>query len=312
MGDVVLQIQRMHYPKLNFIFLGMPVTFSICVLEGLLRAGIRPSAIWMPDSSAGRSIQKLQPELSQSELPLLRPFLQEGIAQLAWEEKIPVYAVRDLSSPDAIALLESLHVSVGIVACFPMRLPQEILAIPRFSFLNLHPSLLPAYRGPFPLFWTFRDGVQESGITMHQIDRGLDTGDIVLQSKLIIPDGLNSKEADELFAAEGATLIQAALASLENGDLASQAQGTGASYFGRPSAQDFTIPTTWTAQRAFNFMRGTAEWQMPYRITGDGFDIPARSAIAYDGQGKMDMPYSTQGSESWIKFERGILYVSSC
>lgn len=311
MGDVVLQIQRMHDQKLEFVFFGMPVTFSNRVLEGLLRAGIRPSAIWMPDSSIGRSVQQLQPELSRSELPLVRPYLQQGIAQLAWEEEIPVYAVRDLSAPHAIELLESLHVSVGIVACFPLRLPREILTVPRCGFLNLHPSLLPAYRGPYPLFWTFRDGVQESGITLHQVDSELDTGDIVQQSKLFIPDGLNPKEADELFAAEGTTLILEALAGLQNGALARQAQREGASYFGRPSAEDFTIPTTWTAQRAYNFMRGTAEWQMPYRIAGDGFDLLVRAAIAYKDHGQLDTPYSTQDGESWIKFKRGTLHVSS-
>jgi methionyl-tRNA formyltransferase len=160
------------------------------------------------------------------------------------------------------------------------------------------------------LFWTFRHGKQESGITLHQVDSGLDTGDIVLQSNVFIPDGLSSKEADELFAAQGTTLILEALSGLAGGRLARHAQEAGASYFGRPSEEDFLISTAWTAKRAFNFMRGTAEWEVPYQIQGDGFELLVRSAIAFHGQGEMDVPIVRQGTESWIQFKIGILHAS--
>lgn len=312
MANLVLQMKNIADHNSSFIFLGMPVTFSITVLDGLLQARKRPAAIWIPDDNVdGRtSIRQLQPETSRSELPLVKPYLQEGIIQLAWEHDIPVFAIANLSSAAAFAWLKSQQFNIGIMACFPMRLPQEILGVPRFGFLNLHPSLLPAYRGPYPLFWTFRHGLQESGITLHQVDSGLDTGDIVLQSNLFIPDGLSSKEADELFAAQGTTLILEALSGLAGGRLAGHAQGAGASYYGRPSAEDFLIPTAWTAKRAFNFMRATAEWQMPYRIQGDGFELVVRSAIAFHGQGDMDAPIVRQGTESWIAFKTGILHAN--
>lgn len=310
MADLVLQMKNFSSQEPDFLFLGMPAAFSIRVLDGLLQAGKRPSAIWIADDNvhSSASVSRMQPEISRSELPLVKPYLQEGLAQLAWEHNIPVFLVGDISSPDTVELLESLQIDLGIVACFPMRLPQEILTVPRFGFLNLHPSLLPAYRGPFPLFWAFRHGLQESGITLHHVDIRMDTGDIVEQTNVFIPDGIGVKEADALFATEGTALILNALSDLAAGSLAGHAQGAGASTYGRPSEEDFIIPTEWTAQRAFNFMRGTAEWQMPYRIQGDDFEILVRSAVACNGEATMGAPIVSQGNECWIMFRIGILH----
>lgn len=310
MADLVLQMKNFSSQEPDFLFLGMPVTFSIGVLDGLLQAGKRPSAIWIADDNAhdGASVSRMQPEISRSELPLVKPYLQEGLAQLAWEHNIPVFLVGDISSPDTVELLESLQFDLGIVACFPMRLPQEILSVPRFGFLNLHPSLLPAYRGPFPLFWAFRHGVQDSGITLHYVDSGMDTGDIVQQTNVFIPDGIGSKEADSLFAVQGTTLILNALSGLAAGNLAGHAQGAGASSYRRPSEEDFIITTEWTAKRAFNFMRGTSEWQIPYRIQGNGFELIVRSAVACNDEETMDAPVVSQGNECWIMFRTGILH----
>ncbi len=299
-----------RYP--NFIFLGMPVTFSIRVLEGLLAAGASPSAVWIPENEAvtGVGIRELQPETGKSDLPLLTPYFQRGIAQLAWEHKIPLFAIQGFSSPDTKKALASLRVHAGIIACFSRRLPPDILTIPRSGFLNLHPSLLPAYRGPYPLFWTFRDGLKHSGVTLHHVDEGLDSGDIVLQSAVNIPDGIGASEADALFAEKGTALIVEALSNLALGSLPRRPQEEEAGHFGRPSADDFAIPTDWPAQRAFNFMRGTAEWGLPYRIAGDGFELLARSALAVDSKGILEAPIVRQHRSSRIRFDTGVLHVS--
>jgi methionyl-tRNA formyltransferase len=136
MANLVLQMKNMADHNSSFIFLGMPVTLSIRVLDGLLQARKRPAAVWIPDGNVNdrASIRQLQPEARRSELPLVRPYLQEGIVQLACEHDIPVFAIGNLSSAGAVAWLESQQYDIGIMACFPMRLSQEILGAPRISW----------------------------------------------------------------------------------------------------------------------------------------------------------------------------------
>ncbi len=278
-----------------------------------MQAGKKPIAIIKSDrnSDSGVGIRQLRPEPIKSILPVHNPHLWESIDQLAWKHDIELFAVHDLTASDTTERLHQLKPSLGLVACFPSRLPKQFYSIPHFGFLNLHPSMLPAFRGPYPLFWTFRDGLQESGVTLHVVDEGLDTGDIVLQAKVAIPDGISGGDADMLFATEGIGLILEALSNLAHGDLPRREQKQTGSSFGRPSWADFVIPVDWTARRAYNFMRGTADWRRPYRIVADSFELLARIAISFSNEEGLEAPIVQQGDEAWIKFGSGCLRVST-
>src|SRR5215471_6713061 len=168
------------------IFLGMPGNFSHPPLRALLEAGIEVCAVVVPaplspmqDLPAIR--RREQPQESRSVLPVLESPLYNSILQLAWERQIPVWEVHRLSDPETINVLVAYQPDVICVACFSQRIPRTVLDIPRLGCLNVHPSLLPANRGPEPLFWTFREGSQHTGLTIHLMDEGMDTGPIVAQ-----------------------------------------------------------------------------------------------------------------------------------
>jgi methionyl-tRNA formyltransferase len=201
-----------------------------------------------------------------------------------------------------------LQADLAIVACFPRLIPEHILAVPPHGFLNLHPSLLPELRGPFPLFWTFRLGQQHTGVTVHHMDAGLDSGDIALQQELFLPDGISGPQADALLAAHGGSLLLDACRRLAAGTLPRIPQHSGGSTYSRPTAEDFQIPTSWSARRAYNFICGTAEWGTPYRITGQGIDLTLREAISFNASASQQQPFQQDGRDCSIQFTPGVLH----
>jgi methionyl-tRNA formyltransferase len=181
------------------------------------------------------------------------------------------------------------------------------LNLPPNGFLNLHPSLLPLLRGPYPLFWTFHLGIQ-AGITLHFMDEGLDTGDIVAQKTIEFPDGINGAQADLLMAKAGTSLLVTACRQLEKGSLNKIPQQGESSTYPKPLEEDFSIPTSWSARRAFNFIRGTEEWGRCYPIKGVDFDFKVRTAVSYDPKSTLPRPFQKNGADMWISFTPGTLH----
>ncbi len=298
---------------MRVLYLGMLGEFSIPPLAALLEAGIDVCGVVVPAArqagTSGAPIAKVALEQPPSQLPVVNPFLERSIVHLAWERDIAVFEVSHPGRAETLAALSALRPDVAGVACFPQRLPASLLTLPPHGFLNLHPSLLPAYRGPAPLFWTFRSGESVTGVTIHFMDEGLDTGDIALQAPLDLPDGISGAEADRGCAALGGRLMVEAVQALEHGALPRRKQPAGGSYYPSPSADDFKISTTWPARRAFNFMRGTAEWGQPYSVEVDGESLILKLAVSYSANETLgrDAPIVQLGSEAWIQFTPGVL-----
>jgi methionyl-tRNA formyltransferase len=167
--------------------------------------------------------------------------------------------------------------------------------------------LLPHYRGPYPLFWTFQRGDRNFGVTIHFMDEQLDTGDIVAQAEVDLPDGLSGEEADSTLSQYGAELLLDVLQQLQKGQLVRRPQPPGGSYFPAPQEIDFVIESTWSAQRAFNFMRGTNDWQRSYPIEVAGRRFTLKQALFYSSHEVLDQPYRLWGDQIDIQFSPGVL-----
>ncbi len=296
----------------RILFWGMYGLFSRIMLAALLDAGCHICGVILPfqgNTAVSDPIQPLLPQPTTSQLPMLTPYAAETAVHLAWRNHIPVYALQSLKSAAAASFLAEFQADVACVACFPLRIPPQILTQPRHGFLNVHPSLLPDYRGPAPLFWTLRAGQLKTGVTVHFMDAGLDTGDIALQTAVSLPLGISGPQADQLLAGAGAKLLVKALANLNAGTLTRQPQAAGGSTFPLPQAADFIIPSTWPAKRAFIFMRGTADWQRPYSIITPNQTITARSALAFETNTEQQTSVVWDGRSCWIQLQPGRLLV---
>lgn len=322
------------------LFLGMPGPFSYLVLEGLVARGHKATAVVLPGGAddvlrAVNGPGTSEETLSEAgdELHIVNPIVGVGAAadfqdggrgrdvlgpdrfgdsfggplRVATREGIPVYACGDIGHGKVSRWLEGLALDIVCAACWPQIIPAHVLAIPRFGILNVHPSLLPYYRGPYPLFWQFRSGEMNTGVTVHWMDSGLDTGDIAGQQSIVFEDGIRGVEAEALCASSGGSLASDILEALGAGSLVRDRQPEGGSYFGGPAAADFRLDATWHPRRAFNFMRGTAEYGVPFRYESDGRVQWFRDAVAWrEGGGPRANPDS---GEVWAAFRGGEVLV---
>jgi methionyl-tRNA formyltransferase len=296
----------------RILFFGLPAGAPALALRGLLEDGRQVVGVVVPAEAAphlsptsGPPLAHLEPPGAPEALTLLGNSSSD-VFSLAWAARLPVLAIRDFNRPETTAALAALDADVACVVCFTRRIPAAVLGLPRLGFLNLHPSLLPAYRGPSPLFWQLRDGAP-TGVTVHYLDENLDTGDIAAQTGVPLPDGVSGPEADRLLTQAGLELLRGVLNDLARGTVSRRPQPPGGSYQRFPAEEDFALSTGWPARRAFNFMRGTAEWGSPYRVMVAGETV--RLALA-DGYNDLELGRSSvrHGRNILIRFSPGILY----
>ena len=296
----------------RILFFGMAGLFSKIPLARLLAqpqmevVGVILPAVDQKSVSQPRRLAP--PQASASDLPLLNPHMNESIVHLAWQHQIPVWEVSGLKGPATHHLIEQLQPDVICVVCFPYLLPPALLTVPKFGCLNLHPSLLPAYRGPTPLFWQMRHAQKRGGVTLHFLGEGIDSGDIVAQRAFDLPEGITEQALTELCAVNGAELLLETLSQPEPHPLPAISQPiTGASYFATPTDADLIITTDWSAQRAFNFLRGANSW--PLSIQVGGFYVPVAAALSYDLDQTLATPYIQFQDQVLIQFNPGILKI---
>lgn len=163
--------------------------------------------------------------------------------------------------PHVIGWLKRRKPDVICVASYPHIFKKDLLAVAKKGFINFHPSPLPYYRGPNPLFWMFKQGAKEAGATIHFLDRGIDTGAIIHQVKLPIEDGMRGRDLNKQLAEHGAPLFLQAVLETLNDTVQSHPQiKAEGSYQTRASDDDCKLDPSEPAQTLYNFVRGVSQW----------------------------------------------------
>ena len=236
---------------MRVIFAGTP-EFARVALAHLHEAGFDiPLVLTQPDRPAGRGM-KLQ---------------ASAVKQWAQAQQIPVAQPRSLRMDgkypeDAAAVrtaIETARADVMVVAAYGLILPQWVLDLPRLGCLNIHGSVLPRWRGAAPIHRAIEAGDAETGVTIMQMDAGLDTGDMLLVQTLPINPQDTTESLHDALAALGARLIVQALQQAQTGALQGVAQAADGICYAhkidkREAALDWTQPATTLARRvrAFN------------------------------------------------------------
>ncbi len=210
-------------PPLRVGFAGTP-EFARVALDAILQAGYRvPLVLTQPDRPAGRGL-RLQPS------PVKQLALEHGLA-LAQPRSLRLDGKYPEDAAAARQALEDAALDVLVVAAYGLILPEWVLTTPRNGCLNIHGSLLPRWRGAAPIQRAIEAGDTQTGITLMQMDAGLDTGAMLLtEATPITPDDTTTTLHDRL-AAIGARLVVQGLADLARGALCPVAQpAAGVSY----------------------------------------------------------------------------------
>jgi methionyl-tRNA formyltransferase len=232
---------------MRLVFCGTP-DFAVPTLEALLAHGHEiPLVLTQPDRPAGRKM-----ELQQSAVK--RAALARGLRVLQ-PEKIKTNA-------ELRAALESLDPDAIIVVAYGRIIPEWMLQLPRFGNINLHGSLLPKYRGAAPIQWAVANGESETGVTTMQLDPGLDTGDILLERRLLIGSDTTASDMYPQLATIGAALMIETLTGLEQGVIAPRPQDDqGATLAPILTREDGRMELDRrTARDAYNRWRGFSPW----------------------------------------------------
>jgi len=239
------------------IFMGTP-EFAVPVLESLIQGSYDVVAVYtQPDKPAGRGQQLTSPP----------------IKELAMKYKIPVIQPNTLKSAEVVQGLASFEPELIVVAAFGYILPREVLSLPKFGCLNVHPSLLPKHRGPSPVAETLLCGDLFAGVTIILMDEGLDSGPILAQQKVGVSASDTTGSLTRKLASAGAELLMETLPKWLGGELKPQAQDKdGATYSRMIINKDgelnwhVTAVELWQRIRAFNPWPGCYTWWKGKRL----------------------------------------------
>lgn len=226
---------------MNIVFMGTP-GFAVPCLKALAEAGREPNAVvTQPDRPRGRG-RKLLPSPVKEEALLMG---------------LPVYQPERVRDRSFVSLLSDLKPDIIIVVAFGQILPEQVLSIPPLGCVNVHASLLPGYRGAAPIQRAVMNGEDETGVTTMKMDRGMDTGDILLQSRTPISQEDNFGTMYDRLSRMGADLLLETLELLEAGSLAGFPQDQQKATYAPPiGREDEIIDWSGRAQSIINQVRG--------------------------------------------------------
>ncbi len=236
---------------MKIVFMGTP-EFAVGALEKIIEAGHQVvSVVTQPDKPKGRG-----KELQMTPVKIC-----------AMAHAIPVFQPVKIKAPEAVKILREYEADIFVVAAFGQILSEEILAMPKYGCVNIHASLLPKYRGAGPIQWAIIDGEKKTGVTIMQMDKGLDTGDMLLQKEVEIDKRETGDSLHDKLAAAGAELIVEALPQIEAGKLTPRRQNDEESCYAKMLHKSMgKIDWNMPAEKLDCLIRGLLSWPGAYTV----------------------------------------------
>ena len=229
---------------MNVIFMGTP-DFAVPCLEKLIEKHNVIAVFSQPDKPVGRK-QILTPP---------------PVKQCAKEHNISVFQPKSLKDDEIDKKIEDMNADIIVVVAYGKILPKRVLEAAKFGCVNVHASLLPKYRGAAPIQWAVINGDKEIGVTIMQMDEGLDTGDMLLVKKTDIDINETSEELFERLSLIGSDALIEALENIENGNINPVAQGKSDTSYAKKITKALS-PIDWnkSAYEVHNLVRGLQTW----------------------------------------------------
>lgn len=234
---------------MKVIFMGTP-DFSVGTLEALVDAGHDVVlAVTQPDKPKDRGGRlKYTP-----------------VKEAAMAHDIPVYQPKKIRDPQCIEELKRYEADIMVVIAFGQILPKEILEMTPYGCVNVHASLLPKYRGAAPIQWAVINGEKVSGVTTMQMDEGLDTGDMLLKTEVVLDEKETGGSLHDKLAQAGADLCVETLKALEEKRATRERQGESPTEYARMLDKHMgNINWSESAQTIERLIRGLNPWPSAY------------------------------------------------
>lgn len=237
----------------RIIFMGTP-DFAVPSLEKLLQSNHQVVAVvTQPDKKKGRGKKLAAPP----------------VKEVALEAKIPVLQPTKIKTEEFHGTLKSYNPDLMIVVAYGRILPQNILTLPPLGCINVHGSLLPKHRGAAPIQWAVIAGDTTAGVTIMQMDEGMDTGDILLPAAIEVDNDETAGSLFEKLASLGAVTLLEALTKLEKDELVPQKQDHDNATMAPPLTKEMgLIDWSKSAEELQCLIRGLDPWPSAYTFLG--------------------------------------------
>lgn len=282
---------------MKIIYMGTP-DFAVAPLEAIIKAGHEVTAVvTQPDKQKGRG----------------KEVQMTPVKVCALSHNIPVLQPVKIKAPEAVSELSQYPADVFVVAAFGQFLSEEILTMPRFGCVNIHASLLPAYRGAAPIQWAVINGEGRTGVTVQQMAKGMDTGDILLKKEVTIATDETGESLHDKLMEAGAELIVEVLPLIERGELTPVKQEEAlVSYAPKLTKEMGLLDFDKDAVSLERLIRGLNSWPSAYTIyKGKTLKIWEAQVLS-DNQGKASGEIMEVGREYFdVAAKEGSLRVRS-
>lgn len=235
---------------MKIVFMGTP-DYAVKTLEAVINAGHEVAAVFaQPDKPVGRK-------------HIITP---PPVKVCAVGNNIPVYQPENLKNGEAEEILKNISPEAIVVVAYGKILPKSILNIPKYGCVNGHASLLPAYRGASPIQWSIVCGENVTGVTTMYMNEGMDTGDILEQTEVVIGEQETAEELFERLSLISAELMVSTLEKLEKDEIIPKKQDESKASYApiikkEMALLDFKVKT---AKELFNAVRGYYSWPCAY------------------------------------------------
>lgn len=239
---------------MNIVFMGTP-DFAVPSLEALYKSGHNISlVVTQKDRPRGRG----------------KKILPTPVKEKAMELGLEVYQPDSVNSSESISKITEISPDCIVVIAFGQILKKNILNLPKYGCLNIHASILPKYRGAAPINWAIINGEQETGISIMEMEEGLDTGDILKVEKIPIANDDNSETIHDRLSLLGSKLIVETLSDIEKGNVERSPQNDQESTYA-PKISKKTGRIDWNSNgdNIINLVRGLKPWPSAYMVYKD-------------------------------------------
>ncbi|GEO08611.1 methionyl-tRNA formyltransferase [Segetibacter aerophilus] len=235
---------------LKIVFMGTP-EFAVASLNALVEAGFNiVGVITAPDKPAGRGMK----------------MTESAVKKYAVEKGLHILQPLKLKNPEFLAELKALNADLQVVVAFRM-LPEVVWKMPPLGTINLHASLLPQYRGAAPINWAIINGEKQTGVTTFKLQQEIDTGDLLLQEKILIGENDTTGQLHDIMKEIGANLLVETVKGIEDGSLQETAQSKALEQFTgelkhAPKLYTETCTINWnkTCDEVYNLVRGLSPY----------------------------------------------------
>lgn len=280
---------------MRVIFMGTP-DFSVGILEEILAAGHEVVlVVTQPDKPKGRG----------------KAMQYSPVKEAALAHGLEVYQPKKIREAECVEYLRSYQPDIMVVAAFGQILSKEILDMPRYCCLNVHASLLPKYRGAAPIQWAVINGDKVSGVTTMRMDTGIDTGDMIDKTEVILAEDETGGSLFDRLAEAGAKLCVASMKKIEDGTAVYTKQDeTKATHVGMIEKRFGRINWKLGAVEIERLIRGLNPWPSAYTYV-DGKMLKIWKASVIDGGDpkKAGCILKADGKDLQIQTGDGILAV---